>query len=131
MRIDFELTAISLNCSSITLRPKTSTHNLSQAKSLVSRFAPLFNRVLIQRVAVETKTASGILLPESAQKALNQGTIVAVGPGGRAADGTKIPMELKVGDDVLLPEYGGQKVQLGSDEYMLYQDNDILGVLSK
>eukprot|EP00465_Bigelowiella_longifila_P010140 CAMPEP_0185256384 /NCGR_PEP_ID=MMETSP1359-20130426/5490_1 /TAXON_ID=552665 /ORGANISM="Bigelowiella longifila, Strain CCMP242" /LENGTH=40 /DNA_ID= /DNA_START= /DNA_END= /DNA_ORIENTATION= len=40
-------------------------------------------------------------------------------------------MELKVGDDVLLPEYGGQKVKLGDDEYTLYQDNDILGILSK
>eukprot|EP00471_Norrisiella_sphaerica_P006398 CAMPEP_0184483434 /NCGR_PEP_ID=MMETSP0113_2-20130426/5086_1 /TAXON_ID=91329 /ORGANISM="Norrisiella sphaerica, Strain BC52" /LENGTH=93 /DNA_ID=CAMNT_0026863825 /DNA_START=117 /DNA_END=398 /DNA_ORIENTATION=+ len=92
---------------------------------------PLFNRVLVQRVAVETKTASGILLPESAQKALNQGTVVAVGPGGRAPDGTKLPMEIKVGDDVLLPEYGGQKVKLGDDEYTLYQDVDLLGIMSK
>uniref|UniRef100_A0A7S2X7K8 10 kDa chaperonin n=1 Tax=Lotharella oceanica TaxID=641309 RepID=A0A7S2X7K8_9EUKA len=101
------------------------------AKNLVSKFMPLFNRVLIQRVAVETKTASGILLPESAQKALNEGTVVAVGPGGRAPDGSKIPMELKVGDNVLLPEYGGQKVKLGDDDFVLYQDNDILGVMSK
>lgn len=60
-----------------------------------------------------------------------QGTVVAVGSGGRAPDGTKLPMELKVGDQVLLPEYGGQKVKLGEDDFMLYQDNDILGIMSK
>jgi len=92
---------------------------------------PLFNRVLVQRAAVETKTATGILLPESAQKALNEGTVVAVGPGGRSADGTKMAMDLKVGDQVLLPEYGGQKVKLGEDDFVLYQDNDILGVMTK
>mmetsp|Transcript_18502 Transcript_18502/g.27712 ORF Transcript_18502/g.27712 Transcript_18502/m.27712 type:complete len:103 (-) Transcript_18502:146-454(-) len=101
------------------------------AKNLVSRFMPLFNRVLVQRVAVETKTASGILLPESAQKALNEGTIMAVGPGMRTPDGTKLPMELKVGDRVLLPEYGGQKVKLDADEFILYNDTDILGTISK
>ena len=54
---------------------------------------------------------------------------MAVGAGGRAPDGSRIAMELKVGDKVLLPEYGGQKVKLDDAEYMLYQDNDILGVL--
>ena len=58
-----------------------------------------------------------------------QGKIVAVGAGGRAPDGSRIAMELKVGDTVLLPEYGGQKVKLDDAEYMLFNDSDILGVL--
>ncbi|GAB5362873.1 hypothetical protein AAMO2058_000835700 [Amorphochlora amoebiformis] len=99
------------------------------ARNLVGKFMPLFNRVLVQKAAIETKTATGLLLPESAQKALNQGTIVAVGPGMRTPEGNKIPVELKVGDEVLLPEYGGQKVKIGEEDFVLYQDNDILGVM--
>lgn len=71
----------------------------------------------------------GVLLPESAQSKLNEGVVVSVGPGGRAADGSRIPMALKTGDAVLLPEYGGSKVEVGEKEMFLYRDDDILGLV--
>jgi chaperonin GroES len=58
-----------------------------------------------------------------------QGTVVAVGPGARTPDGKVLEMPLKVGDKVLLPEYGGQKLKLDDEDFLLYQDNDILGTI--
>ena len=92
---------------------------------------PLANRVIIKKVIAETKTKSGIILT-SANKGgeLNQGTIVAVGPGRVMEDGKIREMNVKVGDAVLLPEYGGAKVTLAEDqELYIYRDDDIMGTL--
>ena len=72
------------------------------------------------------QTAGGILLPENGKK-LNEGEVVAVGPGATTRDGTRIPINVKAGDRVLLPEYGGHVVKLGDQEFTLYRDEDILG----
>merc|ERR1712146_419183 len=93
----------------------------------VATFKPLLDRVLVQRVAAVQKTAGGILLPESVQSKVNEGTVIAVGPGGRTREGSTIPMNVAVGDSVLLPEYGGTSVKFGDDEYHIFRDEDILG----
>lgn len=72
------------------------------------------------------QTAGGILLPDNGKK-LNEGEVVAVGPGATTRDGTRIPINVKAGDRVLLPEYGGHVVKLGDQEFTLYRDEDILG----
>ena len=92
---------------------------------------PLANRVVIKKVVAETKTKSGIILT-SAQKGneLNQGTIIEVGPGRLPENGQIKPIDVKVGDVVLLPEYGGSKVTLADDnELFIYRDDDIMGTL--
>ena len=92
---------------------------------------PLANRVVIKKVVAETKTKSGIILT-SAQKGneLNQGTIIEVGPGRLLENGQIKPIDVKVGDVVLLPEYGGSKVTLaGENEVYIYRDDDIMGTL--
>jgi chaperonin GroES len=81
-----------------------------QAANALKNFQPFFDRVLIERFAPETKTKGGIMIPEKAQGKVLEGTVVAVGPGQRTEEGTTIPMQLKVGERVLLPEYGGTKV---------------------
>jgi len=83
--------------------------------------------VLVKRTLPATKTAGGIFLPESASKKEVDAEVVAVGPGGRDANGNIIPMTVDVGDKVLLPEYGGQNVKLGEEEYQLFRNQDILG----
>lgn len=97
--------------------------------------APLFDRVLIRRVLAQAKTSGGILLPEGAQTKLNEGIVVAVGPGSRHPQtGAVTPVAIKVGDSVLLPEYGGTNIQLGKrpeDELVMYREGDILGTFSK
>lgn len=82
---------------------------------------------MVQRAEALTQSKGGIVIPESAQSKLSQGTVVAVGPGGRTKGGDLIPISLSVGDKVLLPEYGGTKVKLDDEkEYHLFRENDIL-----
>ncbi|KAG1662675.1 hypothetical protein FOA52_014601 [Chlamydomonas sp. UWO 241] len=97
------------------------------------RLLPLLDRVLIERVIPATKTAGGVLLPESAAPKMNEGTVMAVGPGRRNPAGELVPMGVKAGDKVMLPEYGGQPVKLGQaaeKEMFLYRDEELLGLLS-
>ncbi|KAM5567017.1 10 kDa chaperonin, mitochondrial-like [Rosa sericea] len=95
---------------------------------MAKRLIPTLNRVLIEKIVPPSKTTAGILLPESSAK-LNSGKVVAVGPGTKDKVGNAIPVAVKEGDTVLLPEYGGTQVKLGDKEFHLYRDEDILGTL--
>uniref|UniRef100_A0A3B4Y703 10 kDa heat shock protein, mitochondrial n=1 Tax=Seriola lalandi dorsalis TaxID=1841481 RepID=A0A3B4Y703_SERLL len=88
------------------------------------KFLPLFDRVLVERFTAETVTKGGIMLPEKAQGKVLEATVVAVGPGSK---GNVTPVSVKVGEKVLLPEYGGTKVILDNKDYFLFRDGDILG----
>lgn len=88
---------------------------------------PLFDRVLVQRLAAETKTKGGIMLPEKALGKVLNATVVAVGPGAKTERGEVIPPSVKEGDQVLLPEYGGTKVEIDDKEYFIFRDSEILG----
>ncbi|KAJ9148841.1 hypothetical protein NKR23_g4557 [Pleurostoma richardsiae] len=98
------------------------TTTLRSIKSLV----PLLDRVLVQRVKAEAKTASGIFLPESSVKELNEAKVLAVGPGGLDKDGKRLPMGVQAGDRVLIPQYGGSPVKVGEEEFHLFRDSEIL-----
>jgi len=91
------------------------------------RFIPMFDRVLVERLAAESKTKGGVLIPEKAQAKVQAAKVVAVGPGTTNESGSLIAPGVKVGDQVLLPEYGGTKVVLEENEYFLFRDSDILG----
>ncbi|KAJ2236710.1 mitochondrial heat shock protein Hsp10 [Coemansia sp. RSA 1722] len=100
--------------------------------SAIKRVIPLLDRVLVERVKAETKTASGILLPEKAVEKLNEAVVVAVGPGNVSKDGNTIPTGLAEGDRVLLPAYGGSPIKLEAfkdKEYLLYRAEEILAKL--
>ncbi|XP_063224212.1 10 kDa heat shock protein, mitochondrial [Bacillus rossius redtenbacheri] len=95
--------------------------------ALAKRLIPLLDRVLIKKAEAVTKTKGGIVLPEKAQDKVLQGTVIAVGPGQRNKKGDHVPLAVKVGDTVLLPEYGGTKVELeGGTEFHLFREADIL-----
>lgn len=91
------------------------------------KLVPLFDRVLVKRFAKEVTTKSGILLPDKAGGKVLNATVVSVGPGGRSSTGEVIPCSVKAGDTVLLPEYGGNKIEIEKEEYFLFRDSDILG----
>ncbi|XP_018582071.1 10 kDa heat shock protein, mitochondrial [Scleropages formosus] len=91
------------------------------------KFLPLFDRVLVERLVAETVTKGGIMLPEKSQGKVLQATVMAVGPGARNKNGELQPVNVKVGEKVLLPEYGGTKVDLDDKEYYLFREGDILG----
>jgi len=94
---------------------------------IAKKLIPLLDRVLILRAEAVTKTAGGIVIPEKAQSKVLKGTVIAVGPGGRNQAGQTIPIGVKVGDQVLLPEFGGTKVELEDQkEYHLFRETDIL-----
>ena len=96
------------------------------------KLRPLMNRVLVKKPEAIQKTKGGILLPESKQEQLNIGTVIAVGPGRFLENGSTRPLSVKEGDTVLLPEYGGSKVTLGDEQdYFIYRDDDIMGILSE
>ncbi|CAG9461926.1 unnamed protein product [Pedinophyceae sp. YPF-701] len=94
---------------------------------MARRLIPLLDRVLVEKVAAPTKSAGGVLLPET--KKVNEGTVVAVGPGRTTTSGELVPMPVKEGDKVMLPEFGGQPIKEGEREFLLYRSDDLLAVI--
>ncbi len=83
---------------------------------------------MVRRIIPEAKTASGLILSaDTSSLKANEATVIAVGPGALSRDGARIAVQVKEGDKVLLPEYGGTKVKLGEEELFLFNDADILG----
>ncbi|KAL7731387.1 hypothetical protein ACLKA6_001413 [Drosophila palustris] len=97
----------------------------------IKRIIPMLDRILVQRAEALTTTKGGIVLPEKAVGKVLEGTVVAVGPGARnATTGSHVPIGVKEGDRVLLPEFGGTKVQLDEKkELFLFRESDILAKL--
>ncbi|OAY83458.1 10 kDa chaperonin, mitochondrial-like [Ananas comosus] len=95
---------------------------------MAKRLIPYLNRILVEKIVPPSKTSAGVLLPEKTTK-LNSAKVIAVGPGVRDRNGNLIPVSVKEGDEVLLPEYGGTEVKLGDKVYHLFRDEDILGTL--
>jgi len=96
------------------------------------KLIPLFDRVLVQKVKPMSKTVGGIVLPDSAMPKLNEFTIVAVGNGMRTRDGTTVPPQVQVGQRVLIADqFGGQEVKLGDEDFHLFREEDILGILQQ
>lgn len=89
---------------------------------------PLHDRVVVERIEAEEKTASGIVLPGNAAEKPDMGTVIAVGNGKTLEGGTKIAMTVKVGDKVIFGKYSGQAVKVDGKEYIIMKEEDILGI---
>ncbi|CAL9727672.1 10 kDa heat shock protein, mitochondrial [Monosporozyma unispora] len=103
---------------------------VKSAKSIV----PLLDRVLVQRVKAQAKTASGLYLPEKNVAKLNQATVISVGPGFTDANGNKVVPQVKAGDQVLIPQFGGSTIKLSdaeNDEVILFRDSEILAKIKE
>jgi chaperonin GroES len=96
----------------------------------VTEVKPLGDRVFVKVSPSEEKTSGGILLPDTAKEKPQVGEIVAVGSGKVNENGTRIPLEVKVGDKVLYSKYAGTDVKLGGEEYVLLSEKDILAALA-
>ncbi|MGI6150141.1 MAG: co-chaperone GroES [Firmicutes bacterium] len=90
---------------------------------------PLADRVVLKVLEAEEKTASGIVLPDTAKEKPQQGKVLAVGPGKVADDGKAIPMSVKVGDTVLFAKYAGTEVKYKGEELLILKESDILAVV--
>jgi chaperonin GroES len=92
-------------------------------------FRPLHDRVLVRRIDEDTKTAGGIIIPDSAQEKPSEGEIVAAGPGARDESGARVAMDIAVGDRVLFGKWGGTEITLDGEELLIMKESDILGVI--
>jgi len=93
------------------------------------KFRPLHDRVVVRRIEAESKSAGGIIIPDTAKEKPQTGEITAVGPGGRDEAGKLIPIDLKVGDTVLFGKWSGTEVKLDGVELLIMKESDIMGVL--
>jgi len=93
------------------------------------KFRPLHDRVVVERIDAEAKTAGGIIIPDTAKEKPSQGKIIAVGPGGRDENGKLIPIDLQPGDRVLFGKWSGTEVKIDNVEYLIMKESDIMGVL--
>ena len=90
---------------------------------------PLGDKVIVKRVEAEEKTAGGIVLPDTAKEKPKRGIVLAIGNGRLLDDGTRSEMQVKKNDEVLFTSYAGTEIKVGSDEYMIMDESDILGVV--
>ncbi len=93
------------------------------------KMKPLGDRVLVQPQQEEDMTKGGIIIPDTAKEKPQQGKVIALGTGKLDDDGKKIAFNVKVGDLVLMPKYGGTEVKIDDKEYQIVREDDILGVL--
>jgi chaperonin GroES len=95
------------------------------------KFRPLHDRVVVKRIEAESKTASGIIIPDTVKEKPTEGEVIAVGPGGRDEAGKIIPIDLKVGDRVLFGKWSGTEVKLDGAELLIMKESDIMGVVTE
>lgn len=93
------------------------------------KYLPLFDNVLVAPLDPETKTASGIVLPDTVKEKPQMGKVMAVGPGATDSNGKLIPMQVKQGQVVLYKKWGGSEVKMGSEEWMILEQKDILAIV--
>jgi chaperonin GroES len=93
---------------------------------------PLGDRVLVKRSAeADEKSAGGIIIPDTAKEKPQRGKVISAGPGTLKEDGTRPPLDVKAGDDILFGKYSGTEIKLDGEEYLIMHESDILGVLTK
>jgi chaperonin GroES len=94
-----------------------------------SKIRPLQDRLIVERVEGEEKTASGLYIPDTAKEKPQQGRVVSVGKGRVREDGTIQPLDVKAGDRILFGKYSGTEIKIDGNEYLIMREDDVLGVV--
>lgn len=92
---------------------------------------PLHDRLIVKRLEEEEKTKGGIIIPDTAKEKPIEGRVIAVGDGKMKEDGTKIPMEVKVGDRILFAKYAGTEVKIDGEEHLMMREDDVLAIIEE
>jgi len=87
---------------------------------------PLGDRLIVEALEEEETTDSGIVLPDTAKEKPQRGRVLAVGPGSRNEDGEYVPIDLAEGEEIIYSKYGGTEIKLGTDEYLILRESDVL-----
>ena len=98
---------------------------------MATKLQPLSDRIVVKPIPKEEVTRGGILLPDTVQEKPQEGKVIAVGPGKLSDDGTRIAMDVKVGDTVIYSKYGGTEIKEDDDELIILRESDILAKRSK
>ena len=93
------------------------------------KFRPLHDRVVVRRVEADTKTAGGIIIPDSAQEKPAEGEVVSVGSGARDEAGKLVELDVKAGDRVLFGKWSGTEVKIGGEDLLIIKESDIMGII--
>jgi chaperonin GroES len=95
------------------------------------KIRPLHDRILIQRVEEEQKTAGGIIIPDTAKEKPQEGRVIAVGSGKVTEEGKVVPLEVSAGDRILFSKYAGTEINLDGEEHLIIRQDDVLAILGK
>jgi chaperonin GroES len=93
------------------------------------KIRPLGDRLLVQRIEEEDKSAGGIIIPDSAKEKPQEGKVVAAGKGKMLDDGKMVPLEVKAGDKILFGKYAGTEVKIEGEEHLIMREDDVLGII--
>jgi chaperonin GroES len=93
------------------------------------KFRPLHDRAVVRSIDEDTRTAGGIIIPDTAKEKPMQGEVIAVGPGARDESGKLVPLEVKKGDRVLFGKWSGTEVKIDGEDLLIMKESDILGIL--
>jgi chaperonin GroES len=93
------------------------------------KIRPLHDRVIVQSIEGEAKTKGGIIIPDTAKEKPQEGKVIAVGTGKILENGTKVTLDVKVGDKILFGKYSGTEIKIEGEEYLMMREDDILGVI--
>jgi len=94
-----------------------------------TKIRPLQDRIIVERLELDEKTASGLYIPDTAKEKPQQGRVIAVGKGRVKEDGGIQPLDLKSGDRILFGKYSGSEIKIDGNEYLIMREDDVLGVL--
>jgi chaperonin GroES len=93
------------------------------------KFRPLHDRVVVKRIESDTKTAGGIIIPDTAQEKPMEGKVIAVGAGARGEDGVVVKLDVKKGDRVLFGKWSGSEVKIDGEDLLIMKESDIMGII--
>lgn len=93
------------------------------------KFRPLHDRVLVKRLDSDTKSAGGIIIPDTAQEKPMEGKVIAVGSGARGEDGKVVKLDVKKGDRILFGKWSGTEVKVDGDDLLIMKESDIMGII--
>jgi chaperonin GroES len=94
------------------------------------KFRPLQDRIMVQRIKETETVKSGIIIPDTAKEKPQEGVVRAVGNGKVLENGTRLPLEVKEGDRILFGKYSGSEIKLEGEEYLIFREDEVLGILS-
>ncbi len=95
------------------------------------KIRPLGDRLVVERIEQDTKTAGGIIIPDTAKEKPKQGKVLAVGPGAKDENGKRIQIDVEAGDIVLFTQWAGNEIKIDGKEYLVLKESDVIGIIEE